>query len=116
MARARAIATVASWGQSWKGPAAGVLATAAFCFLTVRFAEFVRLAPIVVPIAIVALLPMRLAIARQHRNRLAISVLNGLVLGVALISMLATVGMGLIAGLLLFLCGWVIAMVWVSLR
>jgi hypothetical protein len=97
-----------------------VLATAAFCFLTVRFAEFVRLAtivvPIVVPIAIVAFLPMRLAIARQHRNRLAISVLNGLALGVALISMLATAGVVLIVVLLLVLCGWVIAMVWVSLR
>jgi hypothetical protein len=43
-------------------------------------------------------------------------VLNGLVLGVALISMLATVGVVLIVVLLLVLCGWVIAMVWVSLR
>ena len=70
---AEAIPTIDSWERSWKGPAAALLATAAFCFLTVRFAEFVRLAmayvPIVVPIAVVAFFPMHLATARQHPDR-----------------------------------------------
>ena len=116
---AGASATIAAWEQSWKGPAAALLATAAFCFLTVRFAEFARLAmayvPIVVPIAVVAFLPMHLATARQHPDRWAISVLSGLVLGVALIGLLAAGGMVLVAALLLALCGWVIAMAWVNL-
>ena len=116
---ASASATIAAWEQSWKGPAAALLATAAFCFLTVRFAEFVRLAmayvPIVVPIAMVAFLPMHLAIARQHRNRFAISVFSALALGVALIGMLTAGGMVLVATLLLALCGWVTAMAWVNL-